>query len=448
MKRISFIALSVIAALAAALVTPRCAFGENLVEVSISGEPPLPMVIERELDDIFSGTLSDVLFGEGENSDLSSEDSIKLADAITLGINIVIEPRGYTVANLTLDLNSQPVHASFLVHPTGWTPDDPHAVTGVDVRLSDHGLTPFWVERFTGRIEEHDAELAGILGQSLLGLPARPVDETWALGLVMPEVLSSDPVREYFPDFDVSYSVDLGPTAVVNVELEAGNDLIELVRPRMYSRTLYNIILDRMRERLLTGVDLIQRMPRAELESAREEIARVFENMLTEDPVAKQFDAYASVEIALLPDEPVARVDAVIESRRYDLSSETFVDIGNESSDSAEVQSRFGYLFARGIEIFVNLNYFTNDSTLETDAALGLRPSREVFFAAGYDFERRAPKYFFAADVSTGLRVRGEIFEDDTLNEFGLTYQFQQYLSAGFYTNGNNEYWVRAIFAL
>jgi hypothetical protein len=127
---------------------------------------------------------------------------------------------------------------------------------------------------------------------------------------------------------------------------------------------------------------------------------------------------------------------------------ENFIDFGNESRDSAEVQSRFGVLLARGIEVFVNLNYFTNDSTLETDIALGLRPARGTFAAVGYDVEREGMKYFFEQRLNPGLMLRSEIFEDDALNEFGMTYQFQQYVSGGVFTNGDNEYWVRAIFTL
>jgi len=100
------------------------------------------------------------------------------------------------------------------------------------------------------------------------------------------------------------------------------------------------------------------------------------------------------------------------------------------------------------VEVFVNLNFFTNDNTLETDVALGFRPGRGTFTGFGYDLEREAGKYFFEQEISRGLVLRGEIFEDDQFNEFGMTYQFQQYLSGGFYTNGDNEFWARAIFTL
>ena len=150
----------------------------------------------------------------------------------------------------------------------------------------------------------------------------------------------------------------------------------------------------------------------------------------------------------MLPDEPVLRIDVIVESRLYDLQLETFVDFGNEYHDSAEIQARFGLLAARGIEALVNLNFFTNDLTLETDVALGLRPASGTFVAIGYDLERESPKYFFEQEFTTGLILRGEIFEHDLLNEFGACYQFQQYLSVGMFTNGDNEYWVRAIFKL
>ncbi len=443
--RISIAALATIMALVA---MPSRGYCEEMISVSVSSEPPLPPAIQDELVDIFHDTLTDVLFYSGEGNELLSSDPVKVADAIRIGINIVIEPRGYTVAHLVLELEETPVAADFLVHPAYWTPEDPRAVTAVEVTLSDHGLAHYWVDRFAARIHANELVLIEAYGDHLLGLPSQALDQDWALGIVAPGLADTSPAHALFPSFDISHSIILGPTAQVVLELTPRGDLVELIRPRMYSRTLYNMILDRLRERLVAEADLLVGMPRSEVEQAANEIAQIIQSAIERDPLANQFNAYASVELAMLPDEPVALVDARVESRSFDLELETFVDFGNESRDSSEVQARFGVLFGRGAELFVNLNFFTNDSTLETDIGFGLLPTVDTFVAVGYDLERESPKYFFEQGISTGLQLRGEIFEDDSLNEFGLTYQFQQYLSGGFYTNGDNEYWARAIFTL
>ena len=429
------------------LCAAPAAHAEGLVDVRITGEPPLPQPISDELRDIFADTLSDVLFAEDVTPEQMSANSSEIAEAIRTGANVLIEPRGYTVAALTLDFAASPVIAEFLVHPVGWTPENPASVVDVDVSLGA-GLDSFWIEKFGGRIDENKAMFRDAYRPCLVGLPVYASNRDWALDIVLPALAAADPSPSIFPDFEIQRNVEIGPVATVIITLVPKGDIVELIRPRMYSQTLYNIILDRLRERLLAETDFIEGMPRAEIDAADDEIAAHLEEALERDPLMEQFHAYASVTVVTLPLEPVARVDATVESLSYHLWLETFVDFGNEARDSAEVQSRFGVLLARGLEVFVNLNYFTNDSTLETDLAFGLRPARGTFAAIAYDLEREAPKYFVEQQLDPGLMLRGEIFEDDALNEFGITYHFQQYLSGGVYTNGDNEYWVRAIFTL
>jgi len=430
------------------LLIPSAARADEMIEVRVEGHPPLPPPIKSELIDIFTDTLTDVLFDGEISPDRMSLDTEEIADAIRTGANILIEPRGYSVTDLTLDFDRTPVLAVFEVHPVGWTIDDPAAVTDVQIELVPDGLAQFWMEKLGQRIADNRDELIDTYELYLLGLPVYASDRQWALDIVMPELVRNDPAPALCRGYSVEREVELGPVATVKIHLIPVDDLIELIRPRMYSQTLYNIILDRLRERLLAEADILEGMPKEEINGAEGEIARYLQERLAQDPLVNQFDAYVSIEMATIPMEPVVRIDVTVESRSYHLWLETFIDFGNESRDSAEIQSRFGVLLARGVEIFANLNYFTNDNTLETDLAFGLRPTRGTFAAVGYDLEREAMKYFLEQQLDPGLMVRGEIFEDDELNEFGVTYQFQQYLSGGVFTNGDNEYWVRAIFTL
>ena len=445
-RQIGFMIATV--AVAIFLCAPSALWAEGSVDVQVTGIPPLPQVVQAELSDIFHDTLTSVLFSSDSGAQLRTGDPAQVADAIKTGINIVIEPKGYTVANLTLDLAATPIEAAFLVHPVGWTENNPHAVTDVTVQLSDEGLGQFWVEKLGARLSANSPAILDAYRKILVGLPSQAADQQWALGIVLPHLPDNDPAAAVFPDFEIGYSVALGPTATVTLKLKPKGDLVQLVRPRMYSRTLYNLILDRLRERLLAESDFLVGMPKSEvLASAKDITARIIAGM-DADPLARRMNADVTIEVSVLKDEPVALVTSVVESRTYDMSLEAFIDFGNGSSDATEIQGRLGLIIMRGAEVFVNLNYFTNNNTLETDVAAGFIPSSTTFAAVGYDLKRKAPKYFFQQSLTHALKLRGEIFKDHDLNEFGLSYQFQQYLSAGLFTNADDQFWVRAIIKL
>ena len=424
------------------------ASAEEQVEVRIKAVPPLPEIVQSRLSDILNATLTDILFDGESSKDLRSSDPAEVASGIQTGINILIEPKGYTVESLHLDLASTPLIADFILHPTGWTVDNPHAVKDVKVSLSDKGLGPFWTQRFRKRLGDNSAAILDSYRRFLVGLPDHALDPEWALNLVLPDMKKSDPATGVFSDFKIEYSVTLGPVAEVDLSLEPSGNLVELIRPRMYSRTVCNLIMDRFRERLLASADFIEGMPKAEVSAASDEIAAAVAAKLDEDSLARRFGAHATCKAVVLPEEPVVMITAAIESRLYDLGLEGFVDFGNESRDSPEIEGRVGVLMGEHFEFFVNLNYFTNDSTLETDLAIGLIPVDGTFVAVGYDLSRKDLKYFFQHTLGNSFRLRGEVFKNDDLNEFGLTYQFQQYLSAGVFSNGNNEFWVRGIVRL
>ncbi len=427
---------------------PATTHADSLVEVHITGEPELPWPVRNELAEIFADTLNSVIYENEASFDITVSDPVELAEAFRTGINLAIEPKGYTVGELVLDMDPSGVTADFLVHPIGWSAVSPGAVTDVEIILAGDGIGQFWINRYSGRLEENTVAILDVYHEYLVGLPVNASDDEWALGIVEPHLLADSPVPDYFPGYDITYSIDLDTVATVSIMLDPVEDVIELIRPRMYSMTLPNVVLDRLRERLLAEADFIEGMPKSEVDDASDEIALKLTAALEDDIIAEQFEAYMSVNIITLDDDPVVRIDVIAESRRYDLRLETFVDFSNEERDTAEVECRAGFLLTRGMEIFVNFNFFTNDSTLETDVALGFRPGRGTFIGFGFDLEREAGKYFFEQEISRGLVLRGEIFEDDQLNEFGMTYQFQQYLSGGFFTNGDNEFWARAIFTL
>jgi hypothetical protein len=421
---------------------------DQQVDVRIKAEPPLPKAVQTELVDIFSDTLTNVLFSSQSIENLRNSEPTEIASAISTGINIVIEPKGYTVANLVIDLASYPVTADFMVHPTGWTTDNPHAVVDVTAHLSDKELGTFWQDKLGMRFSEHMDTILDTFRQNLLGLPSDSVDREWALNLVLPDLKANDPSGALFPDFNIEYSVVLGPVADVTLTLVPSGNRVELIRTRMYSRTISNLIMDRLRERLIAIADFLEGMPKSEVEAASAEISSELSAKLQSDPLARRFGAKTNCKIFVLPEEPVVMITANVESTLYDLELEGFVDFGNESRDSTEIEGRAGVLMGDMVEFFVNLNYFTNDNTLDTDLAVGFIPMDGTFVAVGYDLSRKDPKYFIEQSFGNGIGFRSEIFKIDDLNEFGLTYQFQQYLSAGLFSNGNNEYWVRAIVRL
>lgn len=419
------------------------------IKVVIIAKPEIPEFVEAELKSILTGTLEDVLFDDEDSTLVKEENAGEIAEAIRTGINILIEPRGFTVAELKLDFSKKPVSAIFTVHPVNWKEDDPHAVKDVEIELEPDGLQEFWLQRFRLQLEEKNLELKARFAPILVGLPVKPLDEDWLLSLVMPVIRESDALTELFQDFEIDYDINLDLTAVVKITLKPKGALVELVRPRMYSRTIPNIVLDRFRERLISYADILEKMPKSQIALAENEIETLITQMLKGDNLAKELNAHIVIEIEVLENSPVALVTASVESETYDISLETFIDFGNESRDSTEVQARIGFIFVRGAEVFVNFNFFTNDNTLETDYCVGLMPGRSTFIAGGYDTKRSRSKFFIEQKISEGLKLRGEIFEEDNdFNEFGITYQFQQYLSMGIFTNGTNEFWLRGIIEL
>ncbi|MCX6646273.1 MAG: hypothetical protein NTY09_07945 [bacterium] len=422
---------------------------ESSVNVRLTFDPPTAGPITDELTDILTDTLTNVLFESDESADFLGLDAVEVAEGIKTGINVVIEPKGFTVGELTLDFDTEPAVADVLVHPVGWSPDNPKVTESVIVQLDESQFGQFWHDRLSRKLQDNNQLIMEMYGTCLIGLPLIVSDRNWISGLVMPALEQSDPAQSIFEGFAVTRTVDFSkPEVVVTIHLEAKTDIIELIRPRMYSQTLYNVVLDRFRERVNSKAGIIVGMPRNEVENSLEELSEYIQNAIEADDLARRFDAYTSVTLVIIPMEPVVRIDVIVESRLYDLHLETLIDFGNETSDSTEVQARFGFLAFRGLEAFVNFNLFTNDFTLESDVAIGIRPTRGTFAAVGYDLEREAVKYFVEQEFTPGFILRGEIFEDDSLNEFGLSYQLQQYMSAGLFTNGNNEYWVRGIFTL
>jgi hypothetical protein len=428
---------------------PADSNAESSVNARLTFDPPTAAPITAELTDILTDTLNNVLFDSGESTDFLGLDAVQIAEGIKTGINVVIEPKGFTVGVLTLDFDFEPTVAEVLLHPVGWSLEDPKVTESVIVQLDETEFGPFWHNQLSRKLQDNNQLLTEAYGNCLIGIPLIVSDRNWISGLVTPALEQSDPAQSIFEGFEVTRTIDISkPEAVVTLHLEAKTDVIELIRPRMYSQTLYNLVLDRFRERVNAEAGIIVGMPRNVVEDSLEGLSEYIQNAIDADNLAIRLDAYSIVTLVVMPAEPVVRVDVIVESRLYDLHLETLIDFGNETSDSTEVQARFGFLAFRGLEAFVNFNIFTNDLTVESDVAIGVRPTRGTFAAVGYDLEREAFKYFVEQEFTPGFILRGEIFEDDTLNEFGLSYQLQQYMSAGVFTNGNNEYWVRGIFTL
>lgn len=444
--RVAFLSLLITFSLVAC---PFISHAEPAVDVKVNFIPPSSSPVMDELTDILTDTLIKVLIDSEESEYLLDLDSREVAEGIRTGINVVVEPKGFTVSGLTLDFDSVPIGADVIIHPMGWTTDDPGVTERVEVQIDDSRFGDFWLANLEGLLAENSLTLKDTYAFYLVGLPLAVIDRDWLLDIVLPGLKETDPAPGIFNGFAVTHTVDISqPDVQVTLHLEPETDVIELIRPRMYSHTLYNVILDRLRERINAEANMITGMPRCLVEVSIDELSAHLENAIEQDSLAQSFNAYANVNMEIMPLEPVVRIDVIVESRSYDLKLEALIDFGNESRDSSEVQARFGFLAMRSVEAFVNLNFFTNDATLETDIGLGLRPTRGTFAAIGYDLERDSFKYFLEQEFTTGFMLRGEIFEEDTFNEFGLSYQLQQYLSVGMFTNGDNEIWVRGIFTL
>ncbi|MCK4719029.1 hypothetical protein KAU08_00145, partial [bacterium] len=214
---------------------------EETVRVRITLNPSAPAPLFYELNDIFTDTLTRVLTEDKVNGALSTLDPAVIADGIKTGLNVLLQPKGFWVGSLTLDFDSPPVTADITIYPVGWTEEDPQVTDSVTIHLDETGLDPFWLDRMNARLSENETRLKNYYNVYLVNLPLNVIDRDWLLGLVLPDLVETDPAPDIFHGFSVSHTIDISnPEVLLTLRLEPDTRVIELIRTRMYSHTLYN----------------------------------------------------------------------------------------------------------------------------------------------------------------------------------------------------------------
>jgi hypothetical protein len=135
------------------------------------------------------------------------------------------------------------------------------------------------------------------------------------------------------------------------------------------------------------------------------------------------------------------------ESRTFHLNAEAIVDIGNDKAP-AEFESHIGVMIGGYFECFVHLNFFPDDVRFNPDIGVGLLPVQNTFIAAGWDTADNIWKLYVEQQISPYVRLEIEAFDgDEGQDQYGIVYKPFQSVAFGIFSDGDDDYWLRASFA-
>jgi len=424
---------------------------ENIREITvvIKFNPRVPKPIEESLHSVISATLDDVLIAKKPGGIAAIRQHIEqIGLAIQEGLNVVLEPKGFVVADFQLDVGSI-TDATVGIIPAGGPAGEPGPVcTDVEVVLATEDIPEFWRQTLLRDFELVREAAVEKYSAYLVGLPLAATDRDFILGAVGQYVADVEPLSGAFPDFNLHTRLELGKTSRIFVTLSPAGTQVQRLRVRMTGSTIPNVALDALREAVTSHSEIVVGMPENLVKGNLDRIADYYAGLIETDKMAELFHAKAKVGFRYEKEDNSLITICEVRSTAYDLELKGYIDFGNEDVDSGEVEAWLGYFFFRDVELLFVLNLYTNDMTLEPDALLGWRPSEGTFFAGGYDIEAHAQKFFFKQRIADDLFFEGEVFAENDRNQLGVLYQFHQYFSGGLYATGNGDYWFRTTFKL
>jgi len=424
---------------------------ENIREITvvINFNPNVPKPIDESLHSVISATLNDVLIAKKPGGIAAIRQQIEQVGlAIREGLNVVLEPKGFVVSDVQLDVGSI-TNATVSIIPAGGLAGEGGPVcTDVELVLATENIPEFWRETLLREFEPVKEGAVEKYSAYLVGLPLAVTDKDFILEAVGPYVADVEPLSGTFPDFNLHTRLELGKTSRIFVTLSPSGTQVQRLRVRMTGATIPNVVLDSMREAVTSHSEIVVGLPETLVMANLGRIADYYEGLIETDKMAEVFHAKAKVGFRYDREDNSLIAICEVNSTAYDVELKGYIDFGNEDVDSGEVEGWLGYFFFRDVELLFVLNLYTNDMTLEPDALLGWRPSEGTFLAGGYDIEARARKFFFKQRIADNLFFEGEIFAENDRNQLGVSYQFHQYFAGGLYATGDGDYWFRSTFKL
>jgi hypothetical protein len=398
------------------------------VRLDLTASVDFPEPIMDGLHSVIFATLDDVLLKRQTHSINSlNKHASEVSDAIREGLNVVLEPKGFTVSEVALEAGVETT-VKIEIMPAGGVSGEPGPVcTGVEIELLRGHASDFWDPILSRALESVRDKAEAYYARYLVNIPLVVTDESFILNAIAPYTGDTTIIGAAFPDYTPVIDVEPGAISKVNVALDAPSNPVQRLRVRMSGDTIPNVVLDELRDAITSRSETVVGMPKSLVMASVDDIGAHFANLVETDPDARFFDAKAKVRFDFDDEDNSLIAMCEVRSRIYDVNLRGYIDFGLEDADSSEVEGRVGYFFAPEIEIMVVLNLYTNDMTLEPDALLGWRPREGSFFAGGYDIEAKGSKFFISQELGENIFAEAEIFAENDRSQYGLLYRFHQY---------------------
>jgi hypothetical protein len=340
----------------------------------------VPEQVRAKIINTLTQTLERVLLdkdGKSIESYLKAREEIE--SRIIRGLNIVFEPKGYAVDSLDLDF-AETTHADFVVKPFG------KYVSDVAFEIDTGNFHSFWKERF----------------ESIF-------------------ISSETRMSDYY----------------VQVGLEPLEPVAKTLRVRAYSRSVFQLVLEPVKELVTSHSNIIVGIPHSWLENAKSEIENEFARIVSADSLSKKLDLHTICRLYFLERDPdAAYLDVKTESGTWRLSAEMMIDIGNNENPN-EFESHLGIMLGSMFECFAMVNFFPDEISFHPDVGIGIYPFVGTFIAGAWDIDNGKMKIHAHQHLTRDTRIEAEIFSDKD----------KQDVSFGIFTDGDDDYWLRAAFA-
>ncbi len=402
----------------------------------------VPEQVKAKIINTLTQTLERVLL---DKDGKSIENYLKVKDKIELniieGLNIVLEPKGYAVDSLDLDF-AETTHADFVVKPFR------KYVLDVAFEIDTGSFHSFWKERFESIFISSETRMSDYYTKILKGLPVNAEDSDWAFNQVRGDIQNQSMLSEMFEDMRIDVEVRIGETAVVEVGLEPLDPVAKTLRVRAYSRSVFQLVLEPVKELVTSHSNIIVGIPHSWLENSKSEIESEFSRIVSEDPLAKKFDLHTICRLYFLERDPdAAYLDVKTESGTWRLSAEMMIDVGNSDIPN-EFESHLGIMLGSMFECFVLVNFFPDEISFHPDVGIGIYPFTGTFIAGAWDIDNGKTKFHAHQYLTRDTRIEAEVFTDkDKQDQYGFVYKPFQYVSFGVFSDGDDDYWLRAAFA-
>ncbi len=402
----------------------------------------IPLQVRSKIKSSFTKTLERVLLdkdGKSIESYIRAKDEIE--SRLIEGLNFVFEPKGYVVDSLDLTF-ARTTHADFVVKPFRIY------VRDVAFEIDTGNFHAFWRERFESIFHSSHSRMSEYYTKILKGLPVSAEDSDWAFNQVQDDIQNKSILNEMFADMRIDVDVHIAETAVVQVRLEPLEPVAKTLRVRTYSRSIYQLVLEPVKELVTSHSNIVVGIPLSWVENAKSEIENEFNRIVSEDTLAKKLDLNTYCNLYFLGQLPnTVFLEVKTESGTWCLSADMMIDVGNDEHPN-EFEGHFGIMLSSVIECFALLNFFPDEITFQPDVGMGIHPLVGTFIAGAWDINNGNLKIHAHQYLTRDTRIEAEIFtQSNKQDQYGFVFKPFQYVSFGLYSDGDDDYWLRVAFA-